>query len=236
MGAEKRIVFAIPRHEMVIVGTTDTDYYAKPDEVESDRDDVEYLLQEAGRHLPNVQFRRENIVTTFAGLRPLVFAKGNPSKISRKHVIEENYTGVMYVMGGKYTTYRAIAQECVEKVLEKKLKLGMNYPVFGSGPLNGDEEELAKRYGIPPETITYLYSKYGSQVGAVLNLINKDKSLAQPLCTCSPAIKAQVIYSLQTELAVTPDDIIWRRLGLGYIFCASKQCRKMIEEMCRNAK
>lgn len=232
---DNRVFFILPFGPHALIGTTDTDFYAKPDEVEADREDMDYLLQEAGRHFPDRVFRRENIVTTFAGLRPLVFAKGKPSQISRDHVIEENFTGVIYVMGGKYTTYRLIAKQCVEKVLGRKVDLKGEHKVFGSGFLNTDAADIAGRHGISVETASYLFGKYGSQVEEVLKLAQKDRSLIQPLCSCSLAIKAQVVYSLKTEMAMTPDDIIWRRLGLGYVYCASKQCRRVIEEMCKKA-
>ncbi|MCB9771646.1 MAG: glycerol-3-phosphate dehydrogenase [Candidatus Omnitrophica bacterium] len=232
-GKDHRVFFVIPFGEHSLIGTTDTDYAGKPDEVESDRDDVEYLLSEAGKFLPNIKLQRENIVATFAGLRPLVFASGNPSKLSRNHVIEENKSGVMYIMGGKYTTYRAIAQQCVEKVLSgKKLNLGEDYPLYGSGSHEMNEAQLAKTFNLSIATCAYLLSKYGTKCKDVLNLVSQDRKLAELLCPCSLAIKAQVVYSLQSEMAVTADDIIWRRLSLGYHFCATKQCRKVIDTLC----
>ena len=77
--------------------------------------DIQYLLQEAGRVFPNINFDRSKIITTFAGIRPLVADKGDPSRISRKHAIESNASGIYFVMGGKYTTYRAIAEEAIAK-------------------------------------------------------------------------------------------------------------------------
>ena len=75
------------------------------------KEDIEYLLEETAKFLPDAKLCRENIVMSFAGLRPLVFAKGDPSRLSRNHVIEKNASGVFYVMGGKYTAYRRIAQQ-----------------------------------------------------------------------------------------------------------------------------
>ncbi|MCC6758446.1 MAG: glycerol-3-phosphate dehydrogenase [Candidatus Omnitrophica bacterium] len=229
-GKDNRVFFAIPFGEHTLIGTTDTDYTASPDHVESEKEDIEYLLVETAKFLPSAKLRRENIVTSFAGLRPLVFAQGDPSKISRNHVIEKNESGVWYVMGGKYTTYRAIAQQCVEKVLGKKLDLGTDYSLYGS---QGQRKE---HRGLPDQVYQYLFSKYGYKAEDVLKLVEKDKQLAEPLCTCSPAIKAQVVYALQNEMAVTADDIIWRRLGIGYVFCASRQCRKVIEEYCEASR
>ncbi len=232
-GKDNRVFFVIPMENHSMIGTTDTDYMGHPDDVDTDKEDIEYLLSETAKFLPDLQLRRENIVATFSGLRPLVFASGDPSKLSRKHVIEETLSGVIYVMGGKYTTYRAMAQECVEKILGgKKLDLGMDYPLYGSAPASVDIEELSRSCGISDDVCEYLFGKYGHRAQDILNLVVHDKALGEPICTCSLAIRAQVVYSLKTEMAVTADDIIWRRLGLGYRYCATKQCRKVIAEYC----
>ncbi len=232
-GKDARVFFVIPFEGHSLIGTTDTDYTGSADEVESDPQDIDYLLAETQKFLPRLHLSREKIVTAFAGLRPLVFASGNPSKISRKHVIEESKSGVIYVMGGKYTTYRAIAQECVEQVLEgKKLDLGGKYPLWGTEAFVVDGQKMARQYGISPETVSCLLAKYGAKYTEVLKLLDRDPGLAGLLCDCSPAIKAQVVYSLESEMAMTADDIIWRRLGIGYNFCSSKNCWKIIGEYC----
>src|SRR5208283_1411570 len=113
---DKRIFFVIPFKGNSLIGTTDTDYQQRPDQVQVEEADIQYLLQEAGRVFPNINFDRSKIIMTFAGVRPLVAEVGDPSRISRKHVIERNSSGVYFVMGGKYTTYRAIAHEAIIKV------------------------------------------------------------------------------------------------------------------------
>lgn len=232
-GKDNRVFFVIPFEDHSLIGTTDTDYMALPDDVESASADIEYLLAAAAEFLPDCKLQREKIVTVFAGLRPLVFAQGNPSKLSRKHVIEENTSGVIYVMGGKYTTYRAMAQECVEMILEgKKLNLGMKYALYGNEPSKGDGDAVIKKCGLSKEVCQYLFSKYGSRASEILDLVVRDKTLGESLCTCSPAIRAQVVYSLEKEMAVTADDIIWRRLGIGYRYCATRNCRKIIAQYC----
>lgn len=233
-GKDNRVFFIIPFEDHSLIGTTDTDYAALPDDVESESADIEYLLAAAAEFLPDCKLQREKIVTVFAGLRPLVFAQGNPSELSRKHVIEENKSGVIYVMGGKYTTYRAIAQECVEKILQgKKLNLGMDYALYGNVPATEDVDMLVKQCGLTDAVCQYLFSKYGNRAAEVLKLVIKDKTLGESLCACSPAIKAQVVYSLKREMAMTADDIIWRRLGIGYRSCATKNCRTIIAQYCQ---
>lgn len=119
MAAEERIVFAIPRHEMVIVGTTDTDEKGAPQNVKTTEQDIQYLLGVMGRYFPGLKLQKKDIVSHYAGVRPLV-ADGSSSegKTSREHSIwTEN--GVTYVAGGKYTTYRKMSEEVVDKALEQ---------------------------------------------------------------------------------------------------------------------
>lgn len=120
MAAEKssRIVFAIPRHEMVIIGTTDTDYKADPNGVVATAEDVEYLLTIANSYFPEAKLTEQDIVATYAGVRPLVAdASESEGKTSREHSIWSD-KNVTYVAGGKYTTYRLMAQQVVDQALQ----------------------------------------------------------------------------------------------------------------------
>jgi glycerol-3-phosphate dehydrogenase len=232
---DARFFFIIPWGNHSLIGTTDTDYAGRPDDVEVGQEDIDYLLAEARRIFPDIPFRGENIVTTFAGLRPLVLAPGAPGAVSRRHVIEENASGVIYVMGGKYTTYRAIAEECVSRVMGgRKFNLGMEYPLYGSGTIGDDVTVLAEQCGVPTETLDHLKSRYGTRCREVLALVGQDRSLGKLICSCSPAIAAQVVYAIKTELAQTADDIIWRRMGIGYGYCPTKQCRRVIDLYMKN--
>ncbi len=116
---EKRIVFAIPRHEMVIIGTTDTDFEKNPLEVTSTKKDVEYLLGVAREYFPGALLKENDIVATYAGVRPLVDdGAETESKTSREHLIVEDSQNVTFVAGGKYTTYRLMAEQTVEAALK----------------------------------------------------------------------------------------------------------------------
>lgn len=121
MGAEKsnRIVFAIPRHEMVIIGTTDTDFTQNPESVSTDKEDVKYLLQVTNQYFPGLEITEKDILSSYAGVRPLVKDESeNEGKTSREHVIFNDERGITFVAGGKYTTYRLIAEQTVDKALE----------------------------------------------------------------------------------------------------------------------
>jgi glycerol-3-phosphate dehydrogenase len=118
MGTEKRIVFGIPRHDMVIIGTTDTDFQGDPAQVKTDKADIEYLLQVTHQYFPGSKITEKDIIASYAGVRPLV-ADGSDSegKTSREHTIFTENEEITYVAGGKYTTYRLMSEQIVDECL-----------------------------------------------------------------------------------------------------------------------
>lgn len=118
MAAEKRIVFAIPREEMVIVGTTDTDFAADPATVRAEPDDIRYLLDVVGDYFPGAGLKASDILACYAGVRPLIDdGAQTESGTSREHAIWTESGTVTFVAGGKYTTYRRMAEQVVKEVL-----------------------------------------------------------------------------------------------------------------------
>lgn len=117
---DKRIIFIIPWRSFSLIGTTDTDYFGSLGSIYADTYEVEYLLKEVSRIFPEENINRDGIITTFAGLRPLVNTQGKPAwKVSREHLIRESPTGLISVVGGKYTTYRHLAQQVVDLALSR---------------------------------------------------------------------------------------------------------------------
>jgi glycerol-3-phosphate dehydrogenase len=228
---DKRIFFVIPWMGHSLIGTTDTDFKGNPDEVKVEPEDIRYLVEEARRVFPSADLSEANLVTSFAGLRPLVHEEGQPSKVSRKHEIEKSTSGVIYVMGGKYTTYRKIAEDCLKKFMYVKTKGPLEYPLYGSGAISASKEEIAATYGIDEHAVEHLLSRYGTRYQDVLALTKKDPGLKQYLCTCSPAIKAEAVYAVKVEMAQNARDVVERRLALQYLPCASGQCRAFIDEI-----
>ena len=234
---DKRIFFVIPFKGNSLIGTTDTDYHQSPDSVQVEEADIQYLLQEAGRVFPNITFDRSKIITTFAGLRPLVTDSGHPSRISRKHAVESNSSGVYFVMGGKYTTYRAIAEQALIKAmpeLASKMPYEGQYTLYGSGGSNEELKILSQRFEVPIDLIKYLQGVYGSRFEEVLNIARCNNQLKEKICSCSPAIAAQIVYSRDVEMAQKLEDIMQRRLGLSYLDCPTGDCRRSIEGILKN--
>lgn len=116
---QKRIIFAIPRHEMVIVGTTDTDFKGDPKNVHTTREDVDYLLRVTNEYFPGANLQEVDIIASYSGVRPLVDdGSETESKTSREHLIFNDPRNITFVTGGKYTTYRLIAEQAVEAAIE----------------------------------------------------------------------------------------------------------------------
>lgn len=116
---QKRIVFGIPRHEMTIFGTTDTDYKGDPKNVRAEKEDITYLLELINQYFPGAKLKEDDILASYAGVRPLVNdGSSSEGKTSREHEIWSMDDGVTLVAGGKYTTYRLIAEHVMEEVLK----------------------------------------------------------------------------------------------------------------------
>ncbi len=114
----KRILFAIPWGERTILGTTDTDYQGSLDDVQIEDSEIDYLLRVIDRYFPGVKLTRDDVISGWAGLRPLIAdPNGKPSEISRSHQIRNPEPGWWDVAGGKLTTYRLMAEETVDQVV-----------------------------------------------------------------------------------------------------------------------
>ncbi|MCK5179191.1 MAG: FAD-dependent oxidoreductase, partial [Candidatus Omnitrophica bacterium] len=230
--SDGRIFFIIPWVGNSLIGTTDTDFLGDPDRVEVAQEDIDYLVAEAKRVLPDANLTRDNVITSFAGLRPLVSEPGAPARVSRKHVIRESYSGLTYVMGGKYTTYRKIAEDVLRRLTKKPLvDTQEKFPVYGSGNIEGNVDVLNQKYGVSPDVVRSLIGFYGSRYTDVLTLVEENPYLRTPICSCSLVIRAQIVYAVRTEMARTEDDIVIRRLVLGYDQCSTGECRKTIREI-----
>jgi len=119
MTERKRILFAIPWGERVILGTTDTDYNGSLDDVRVEAADVRYVLDIANQHFPDVSLTMKDVISSWAGLRPLIAdPHGKPSEISRSHQIDHPEPGWWDVAGGKLTTYRLMAEQTVDQIVK----------------------------------------------------------------------------------------------------------------------
>jgi glycerol-3-phosphate dehydrogenase len=186
---EKRIVFAIPRHEMVIIGTTDTDYPGDPRDVHTTKEDVKYLLSVASQYFPGAQLKESDILASYSGVRPLVDdGSATESKTSREHLIFSDPRNVTFVMGGKYTTYRLIAEEAVLAALthfdeSSRLKFQKSLSEEPLNPLVTTErlsrafvqsESTAKDFGRNLKTVRALIDRHGEEALDILKAYNAE--------------------------------------------------------------
>lgn len=227
MAAESRIVFAIPRHEMVIVGTTDTDYPGDPAKVRTEEEDVHYILNVIDRYFPGAKIQREDILGCYAGVRPLIDdGSATESKTSREHLIWTHPQGVTFVAGGKYTTYRNMAQQTVEHALrgfslEEKVRFGQSQTVAPLNPLVTDSLfERAKRehlqwaadWHLPPEITAALAERHGLEAEILIQR-------ALPLrARCKDAEEwmwcAEALHAIEHTMCLSLTDFYLRRTHL----------------------
>lgn len=223
-----RMIFAIPRDGKTYVGTTDTFYNDNPKKPVTSRQDVDYLIDAIHYMFPNVSLSSEDVESTWAGVRPLIFEKGkNPSEISRKDEIWLSSTGLMTIAGGKLTGYRQMAEIVVDKIVKmhrfkhaqpcmtKQLSLsgakGLNAQNFQDYVQYKTREGMA--LGLTNAEAKHLVSKYGTNIDMIFGYVKalKNEPLQLPL-----SLHAILLYSLHFEMIYTPVDFFVRRTGLLY--------------------
>jgi len=187
-----RIVFLVPAGERVIVGTTDTDYDGDINRPKAENADVDYLLELLRRHLPFAALDRRDLVSTYAGLRPLLNqAADSPSKVSRDHQILDE--GIVTVTGGKLTTYRLMARQVVDLAARK---LG----VPGKSSTHRIPLYAAEAADDP------LVRQYGSEATSIVE--------RRPLVDGLPYVEGELEYAVTHEMAVTLADVLARRMRI----------------------
>jgi glycerol-3-phosphate dehydrogenase len=215
-----RVIFAIPWSGRLLVGTTDEDTTLQ-DEMVVKEEEAEYLLKHLNRYLVR-PLSKNQIVSGFAGMRPLVASGSRRSKdLIRDHEIEiESSSGLISVLGGKWTTYRAMAEDAINSVLQFLAMpavpcITMNHRLDGfEGWHPNFWADLVQEYGVSRETAQRLSHKFGAAAKEVLNLTKVDPELNQPIVTGSFSVLAEVAYGVQEEMATSIEDILARRTGL----------------------
>ncbi len=223
-----RVMFVLPWGDFSYVGTTDTDADASPDALRVTAADVTYLLRSANAAFPDAHLTPHDVVSAWVGLRPLLRQDhGSPSQVSREHRIEESAHGLITIAGGKLTTYRVMARDVVDRVAARLHELD-GRPVAARAPTDrlplpgGEAAELevlveaARARGTSDVTARHLVTNYGSEAAAVLNLVDRDRHLGEPLVPGRPEIWAEVDYAVEREMAMRVQDVLVRRLHIYY--------------------
>jgi glycerol-3-phosphate dehydrogenase len=222
---EKRILFVIPWRGCTLVGTTDVDDDGEPDKVRCSEEETEYLLHHASRLFPQMDWSKSQVQASFAGLRPLAWSSSKQaSSVSREdHVSIQGR--VVSIVGGKLTTCRSMARKALKQVYAILGRAGdpppeTRLPGAPFEPWNSFLERARKEwpttYHIPEETALYLAQLYGNRAVPLLEPTRIHKDLTAPLYIGRPEIAAQVPYAIQREDARHLDDILLRRLEIGF--------------------
>ena len=218
---DKRSLFVVPHmpngdgtFRYTYVGTTDTDYQGGIDDPQCTTEDIDYCLRALNKAIAGGgrTITRDDVVGTWAGLRPLVVsadgaaAKGRTADLSRRHKVIISDSGMITITGGKLTTYRKMAEHTVDaaqKLLGRRSRCSTKrMHLFGATTRNRDE---------------HLVSRFGTEAVAVRALIAADPSLGAPLVPGLPYVRAEAVYSARHEMVVTLDDVLARRTrGLLY--------------------
>lgn len=225
MAVQERIVFVIPRDDMVIVGTTDTDFKENPGQVSADSEDVEYLLRTTNDYFPDLNLKKSDIVSCYSGVRPLVQdGSGSEGKTSREHEIFTPDTHLTLVAGGKYTTYRSMAQEIVDVCLrsftfERRMSLKKADTTQPLNPaatlakidrLRFQLEGLSEEFGVSPKTVEYLIKRRGEEAVTVLNIMKQMGAGSEQ----ERLWKAEAQFCIHNEMCLNLVDFYCRRSPL----------------------
>jgi glycerol-3-phosphate dehydrogenase len=213
-----RLIFVIPWEEHTIVGTTDTDYEGTPDEVVADARDIGYLLETVNAYFPAAHLKERDVVSSFAGLRPLVAGTEAeaPSEVSREEALFESSSGLISLGGGKLTTYRRVAARVVDRAarllhrrfgIEPRRRSGTDsLPLPGGAPVAIEVEPR-----IRAEVAEFLSRRYGARARQLFALVASAPSLEQRLAPESADLRVEAVFGAESEMALRVEDVLRRR-------------------------
>jgi glycerol-3-phosphate dehydrogenase len=206
--SDGRVMFAIPWHGHTLLGTTDTPVTSVELEPTARDEEIEFILETAGRYLSRPPARGD-ILSIFTGVRPLVKAgdAGDTAALSRDHTIAISKSGLLTIAGGKWTTYRKMAQDAVDHAVT--LAELEERPCVTAALRIHAHHEAAEQFGA--------LAVYGADAPAIRRLADADPALAGRLHPDLPIIAAEVIWAARDEMARTVDDVLARRTRALYL-------------------
>jgi glycerol-3-phosphate dehydrogenase len=204
---DHRPFFIIPWNGNYLIGTTDVRFEGDPDGVCAEEWEVEYLISETNRAFPQAELNRERVFYTYSGVRPLPFTTDHDEQsITRRHFLREHppFTNLVSVVGGKLTTYRSLAEECVDLVL-RKLGHGFTRSETGEVPLPGAQDFATVRRECRelPARWLRIYGSRGKEVAELASRLRTD------------SLTAEIVFSFEREFATTLADCFLRRTMIG---------------------
>jgi glycerol-3-phosphate dehydrogenase len=235
-GSDGRVFFVLPWLDGTLVGTTDVDDDGDPARVAATEAEIAYLLSEANRYFPEARLQRRDVRATYAGLRPLLRSGGNESSRSREHAFLEPMPGVLAIAGGKYTTYRAVAEAAVDRLAQR---LGRRGPcrtaslALPGGDLawtpreHWDESSrfvaqartLAAAAQVEEDVARTWLRVHGTRAAAIAALAAGEPRWRQRLCPHVAATGADVVHAVRDEMALHLEDWFVRRSRNAFAAC-----------------
>lgn len=229
-----RFYFVVPWEGRVNIGTTDTDYNGDKDSPRTEPDEVTEILGAINSYFPEAQLELADVISSWAGLRPLVGDPPNASKsksttaVSRREEILESDDGIISLAGGKLTTYRLMAERGIDLAARRlRERFGVNGTnatrtdevMIGGGTLNRQQmtelaQQLAHTESFTPETAQHLVAAYGSAAQRVAEIAREDERFRATLIAGLPHLAAEIIYVSRSEMALTLADALARRTRL----------------------
>lgn len=218
--ADGRVVFAIPFGDKVFVGTTDDDYSDLEQEPVLEPQEVDYLLDTLRPYLAKVP-NKADVQAGFGGIRPLIVSSRADTKtLLRDHEVEHDpESNLLSLLGGKWTTYRLMAQDAIDRAGELLGKSAASTTethvlVGGENYRFEDWQHLHSQYNLPADVCQHLMRTYGSRAEQIAQLTEEQPRFADKLSESLPFLNAEVVYQVRQEMAVTLRDVLARRWRL----------------------
>lgn len=240
---DERMIFVVPWREFSLVGTTDTDFDGNLDRLWATKEEVTYLLGEVRRVLPDRRVTADNVLYTYAGVRPLTHEPGkSPSKVSRQHRVWVEGPGGRFltITGTKLTCFRSLAEAVSDlamarlgrRAAARTAHLTLDGADDSAGRLEArawmDVSAERAATGLARETLERLVETYGRNYVRVLDLARKRPDGSERLCPQNTEIVAQLHYAVAEELTISLQDFLLRRTGIGTSPCQGLDCAEAI--------
>ncbi|QGG95592.1 glycerol-3-phosphate dehydrogenase/oxidase [Actinomarinicola tropica] len=225
---DRRSVFVVPWGDQTYIGTTDTDHEGPLDDPRCTEEDVDYLLRAINGSVRE-PLTRDDITGTWAGLRPLVktAASGRTADLSRRHRVTVDDDGLVTINGGKLTTYREMAEDTVDAVVERlepevrgrvhRRSRTRRLPLRGAvgyEALHRGGASSAGRSGLHDDAVAHLADRYGGEARILVAMVESDRALGERLVADHPFLRVEVLYAVRYEMALSVDDVLTRRVPL----------------------
>ena len=239
---DNRVFFVIPWNGYTLLGTTDTPYEGDPDAVQVEQADIDYLLTAFRSYFPDLNSAQSSVIAQFAALRPLIKSNNRPaSDISRDYQIDLAPSGLISIFGGKYTTYRLMAEKVVDAVFRQQNRPA---PACQTQRLPLCKFELsseavlvyAKECRLSIDQVLRLGQQYGEASLKIFAIIKANPSESEPICSEHPHIRAELTHAIQNEKAVTPEDWFERRTSIAYTKCKGQKCLAAVAQRFRRTE